>query len=96
MGERDGVAGVRDMEASQQSRAPEPREPNPPRYRFSAKRYGWGWGSPCTWQGWMVLAAYLGLMVGAARLCPPEKSVLGFVVAVSSPDELPAIDIHSF
>ena len=79
----------------EQSRAPDlPDASNPPRYWFPAKRYGWG--SPCTWQGWLVLAAYLGLMVGAARLCPPEKSVLGFVVAVSSPDELPAIDIHSF
>jgi len=29
-----------------------------------------------------VLAAYLGLMVGAARLCPPEKNMAGFVAAV--------------
>jgi len=25
---------------------------------FPAKRYGWGWGLPCAWQGWLVLAAY--------------------------------------
>ena len=36
----------------------------PARYWFPAKRYGWGWGPPATWQGWLVLLA-----VGAAELC---------------------------
>jgi hypothetical protein len=56
--------------------------PIQPGYWFPAKRYGWGWGMPCAWQGWLVLAGYLGLMVGAARLCPPEKNVAGFTLAV--------------
>ena len=30
-----------------------------PRYWFPAKRYGWGWGLPRTWQGLAVLVAYL-------------------------------------
>ena len=25
---------------------------------FPAKKYGWGWGLPLTWQGWVVLALY--------------------------------------
>jgi hypothetical protein len=25
---------------------------------FPAKRYGWGWGPPVTWQGWVVLMAW--------------------------------------
>ena len=25
---------------------------------FKAKRYGWGWGLPATWQGWLVLLIY--------------------------------------
>lgn len=25
---------------------------------FPAKRYGWGWGPPRTWQGWAVLVAW--------------------------------------
>ncbi len=29
------------------------------RYWFPAKKYGWGWGLPQTWQGWLVLDAYL-------------------------------------
>ena len=29
------------------------------RYWFPAKRYGWGWGLPLTWQGWVALVAYV-------------------------------------
>jgi uncharacterized membrane protein YhaH (DUF805 family) len=28
------------------------------RYWFPAKRYGWGWGLPITWQGWVVLVVW--------------------------------------
>lgn len=31
-------------------------------YWFPAKRYGWGWGVPNTWQGWVVLAAFAVLL----------------------------------
>lgn len=82
MGAGDGVEGVSRVVMGEQSRSPESFKPNPPRYWFPAKRYGWGWGLPSTWEGWLVLVAYLGLIVGAARLCPPEKSVAGFVAAV--------------
>ncbi|QLI80139.1 hypothetical protein HZU75_00505 [Chitinibacter fontanus] len=30
-----------------------------PQYWFYAKRYGWGWGLPSCWQGWLVLATYV-------------------------------------
>ena len=36
-----------------------------PRYWFRAKRYGWGWGLPLTWEGWAVLAVWLGVFVAA-------------------------------
>ena len=36
---------------------------NEPRYWFPAKRYGWGWGLPNCWQGWVILFGYL-LMLG--------------------------------
>lgn len=29
--------------------------PNSESYWFPAKRYGWGWGAPVSWQGWVVL-----------------------------------------
>ena len=32
---------------------------NPHNYWFPARRYGWGWGLPATWQGWLVLAGYV-------------------------------------
>jgi len=32
-----------------------PQEQN---YWFPAKRYGWGWGIPVTWQGWAVMAIF--------------------------------------
>jgi hypothetical protein len=42
-----------------------------PNYWFPAKRYGWGWGPPRTWQGWMVLAAFFVLLlVGAVSILP--------------------------
>lgn len=39
---------------------------------FPAKRYGWGWGLPCAWQGWVVLVIWLGLLGGAAFLTLPR------------------------
>jgi hypothetical protein len=41
------------------------------RYWFPAKRYGWGWGLPRTWEGWLVLAAFVALVVAGAWLFPP-------------------------
>ncbi len=35
-------------------------------YWFPAKRYGWGWEFPSRWQGWVVLAVYVGITAGAA------------------------------
>ncbi|NDC74974.1 hypothetical protein EBZ70_06755 [bacterium] len=41
---------------------------------FPAKRWGWGWGPPICWQGWVVLAAYGALMLtgGLARCRKPH------------------------
>jgi len=45
--------------------------PNERAYWFPAKRYGWGWGLPTAWQGWLVLAAFACLMVaGVVALLP--------------------------
>jgi hypothetical protein len=38
-----------------------------PKYWFPAKRYGWGWGPPVTWQGWAVLVVWLLAFVGGVR-----------------------------
>lgn len=45
--------------------------PPPNVYWFPAKRYGWGWGPPGTWQGWCVLAGFcLAVPVGLIRIGP--------------------------
>ena len=45
--------------------------PDDKTYWFPAKRYGWGWGPPNAWQGWVVLAIFAILvLVGAVFLLP--------------------------
>jgi hypothetical protein len=47
------------------------------RYWFPAKRYGWGWGFPATWQGWVVLAIYVGLIgAGAVVISPSSRPAM--------------------
>jgi hypothetical protein len=33
--------------------------PTQPPYWFRAKRFGWGWGLPATWQGWIVMIVWV-------------------------------------
>ncbi|NIE88793.1 MULTISPECIES: hypothetical protein [unclassified Burkholderia] len=49
---------------------------------FPAKTHGWGWGAPATWQGWLVLLAYVVLMSGAAFVYPPKRGQGRFLLAV--------------
>jgi hypothetical protein len=45
--------------------------PNARSYWFPAKHYGWGWGLPNVWQGWVVLVIFALLVgIGAAFLLP--------------------------
>ena len=37
---------------------------------FAPKRFGYGAGWPIAWQGWVVLAAYLAVVIGVPRLWP--------------------------
>lgn len=42
-----------------------------PTYWFPAKRYGWGWGPPRVWQGWLVLGTFvILLLVGGVSILP--------------------------
>jgi hypothetical protein len=52
------------------------------RYWFRAKRYGWGWGLPCTWEGWLVLATFVGLIVVGSVLFPPKASLFPYLVYI--------------
>lgn len=59
---------------------------NDSRYWFPAKRYGWGWGLPITWQGWVVLALYFVLLALGTWLLPPHANPhhFGIFLAVIS------------
>ena len=42
---------------------------------FPAKRYGWGWGLPVTWQGWAVMAAYFVMLLIGVFGIDPERQL---------------------
>jgi hypothetical protein len=50
------------------------REPVP-RYWFPMKTYGWGWGPPCTWEGWLVTLTYVALLALNPFFFPPERNM---------------------
>jgi hypothetical protein len=53
------------------------------RFWFYAKRYGYGWGLPATWEGWVVFVGYLAGAVGGVTVFPPDKSMGGYVAYVT-------------
>ena len=60
--------------------------PNDKSYWFPAKRYGWGWGPPTTWQGWVVMllwaaAVFEGLFLLRHNPYQPASS-LAFVLVM--------------
>ena len=46
---------------------------NGKRIWFPAKKYGWGWGLPCAWQGWIVLAVFVVLLCVTSALLLPSR-----------------------
>lgn len=56
---------------------------------FAAKRYGYGAGLPITWQGWVLLASYLALMLGLVPLLtaangPGRITALGLMISATA------------
>ncbi len=41
---------------------------------FPLKSHGYGWGLPCSWQGWVVLLGYIALLASASWLIPLHES----------------------
>jgi len=52
---------------------------------FPSKKYGYGWGLPVTWQGWVVLLSYLLLIVGGSFTLTdsPQKTILFIILALT-------------
>ena len=42
---------------------------------FHAKWFGWGWGLPATWQGWLVLVIYFVSIFASIRFAPRETAL---------------------
>jgi hypothetical protein len=57
---------------------------NEPKYWFRAKRYGWGWGLPGTWQGWAVLVLWVAAFILGRRYLVPHNvyAHLAFALAM--------------
>lgn len=47
---------------------------------FPAKAYGFGWGLPVRWQGWLVLLAYFGLLFSGIAYFKGQQNTLGLLI----------------
>ena len=59
-------------------------QPNGKQFWFPAKKYGWGWGIPNCWQGWLVYTAYLVLLCGGAFFISKERELFSVYTVVLS------------
>jgi hypothetical protein len=51
-------------------------------YWFPAKRYGWGWGLPSRWEGWVALIAFFILLGLDVRFFQPHRYPFTFGLIV--------------
>jgi hypothetical protein len=49
-------------------------------YWFPTKKYGWGWGLPTRWQGWIVYGVALSLMAALFFVFPPTVDPMLFMI----------------
>ncbi|MGA8171387.1 MAG: hypothetical protein WB816_11255 [Methylocystis sp.] len=57
--------------------------PNVPRYWFPAKRYGWGWGLPITWEGWLTLVIFVVLIAAGGFIFPPKNAMAAYFIYIA-------------
>lgn len=53
-----------------------------PSYWFPAKRYGWGWGLPVAWQGWVVVGIFFVLLAAGSLWLLPSLGPVVFALYV--------------
>jgi hypothetical protein len=61
-------------------------KPDEKKFWFPAKRYGWGWGPPNCWQGWLVILSFIVLLVCGSFVLRPDKHLalfIGYTVSLS-------------
>jgi hypothetical protein len=49
------------------------------KFWFPAKKFGYGWGPPNCWQGWLVILAYIALLLGGSFLLRPDRHLALFL-----------------
>ena len=54
-----------------------------PTFWFPVKRYGWGWGLPICWQGWVVFVVYFGLLAAGTYYFAPRQAVVCLLLYVA-------------
>lgn len=50
---------------------------------FPAKRYGWGWGPPKCWQGWLVVVLYFLFIVLCAVFFLRHDRIAAFLLCAA-------------
>ncbi|KAF1712658.1 hypothetical protein CSC70_01000 [Pseudoxanthomonas kalamensis DSM 18571] len=50
-------------------------------YWFPSKTYGWGWGLPVRWQGWLVYGVALVLLISLWFVFPPATDLVAFMIS---------------
>ena len=58
---------------------------------FPAKRDGWGWGFPISWQGWVVYLTFVALVIAGSIWYTRTLNLLFFVYLVAISAALIAI-----
>lgn len=54
-----------------------------PKPWFGRKKFGWGWG-PASWQGWLVMAAYVVVIQVTSHLFPPKTHHTDFMIGLAT------------
>jgi hypothetical protein len=49
-------------------------------YWFPARTYGWGWGLPTVWKGWVVYAIAAALLVAGVFIFSPVARPIAFQI----------------
>lgn len=52
------------------------------KYWFRARKYGWGWGLPDMWQGWVAYGLFVAALGVGAFLFPPLDRPVAFLIHV--------------
>jgi drug/metabolite transporter (DMT)-like permease len=53
------------------------------KYWFPSKRYGWGWGLPIVWQGWLVFAVFFAMVLAGVFLFPPRQMLAAYLFYIA-------------